>query len=476
MPLPLGTTFPRPFSGYRLPKKKSRFPLPTRPGPRVYVVSVVDSVTISDSIRVGRNVQFFVNQSVSISDSIAKTRSYSFSLSDSVTTSQIVFKLGKITTLTVEHDVTVVQTIKLNKIVQFRLTDTVTTAQVARQDQSVQHSVTITDSIRLNRVLNRAFVDNVAITQGPFVNSPRVFSVYDNVSIIDTFSARLATFRFNITDNVTIDDSLTERLGTYRVSMSDSVTISEFIRQIGAIYRYSLADSVSVVSQVNRQVALNVVHDVALFQVFSKHREVTRTITTALTDTDNFGRDASYTLTTQLNLTSEFTRSVIYNRTLVELATPTSNFDALLFIPNPGPHPVVSGINIVYGYMTLLESPYGTVVLPIPELNDSHRNNDSVDIKRSMSGKLTSYVKRSNREILTYTWMLDYPKALELKLWALNNKNFAQPITLTNWKGEVWSVSIISDDLSLRAETKYQGYARQKTSVTLQFEGVKIYG
>ncbi len=91
-----------------------------------------------------------------------------------------------------------------------------------------------------------------------------------------------------------------------------------------------------------------------------------------------------------------------------------------------------------------------------------------------MTGQLTGYVKKSNTQILNYTWILDFVKAQELKAWAMTN--LTRSIKLTNWKGEVWSVKIISDQLILKAETAYQGGARQATSVSLQFEGVKING
>jgi len=198
-------------------------------------------------------------------------------------------------------------------------------------------------------------------------------------------------------------------------------------------------------------------------------------IDTELDVISNFNRDIVYSITTNLIETSEWDRVVEYNRSLdTQIEVKNNRFDAMLVIHTQGPHPVVSGVNYIYGYLVLLESVYGSIVLPIPELNDSIKQNDSIDVKRSMNGILSAYIKRSTTKIISYTWLLDYPKALELKQWALTN--FSEKLTLTNWKGETWVGKIISENISLQTISKYAGNPRQKTSVTIEFEGIKTNG
>jgi hypothetical protein len=474
MPLPLGTTFIRPFSGYQYPKKKRRWALPARQI-FTYTVTVTDTVTLSQSIISQGIYNRALSDSITLSQSLGSQGIYNRALSNDVSIAQIVFKVGKITTLSLSHDVTLVPTIRLGKIVQFKLSDSVSTSTLMHQLANVVHSVSITDAIVLKRVLKRSVSHNVSITEGPFVNSPRVLFVTHNVAVTDFYAPYLATFRFLVSDSVTLADSISERLGTYRATVIDTVTIGQFIRQIGALYFFTVTDTVSIVSKVNRQYLVSLHNDVALFPVIAKHREITRTVVTSLSGSTDFARDTNFSIITQLNLTSIFSHAgSTYHRGFETDITLNQTFNNILFIPNPGPHGVVSGVNIVYGYLTLLESPVGTIVLPLPELNDSQKHNDSVQLKRSMSGRISAYVKKSTTQILTYTWLLDYTKALEFKQWALTS--FSQNITLTNWKGEIWYGRILNDDLGLKAETKYAGPARQKTSVTLQFEGIKING
>lgn len=472
----LGQSLPRPFSGYKYPKKKRRFVLPKR-APQSLNQSVSHGVTVTQSISSPKWVYRSVTQTVSASQSIVGGRVYLKSLSHSVTVTSTLSGTTRTPVhyiVSVSHDVTVSERLRPNSIRHLAVSHTVTATGNIKQGQYLSHTVTVTQSIQLQRILKRSVIHNVAVSDSPFINSPRALTVFHNVSVFDSFNTRLSTFRVSVTDNVTVTELIQYRNATYHLSVVHNVSTSHVARVIGAVYFKNLSDTVTVGHRVNLGYKVSVTHDVNVYHTYNAKRYITRTLTTNLSPTQNFSRDITYSLTTMLHEASIWSRQILVTRDFTTLIESKNNYDGVLFIQNPGPHPVVSGVNYVYGFLTLLETQYGTIVLPVPELNDSLKHNDKVSVKRTMSGVLKAYVKKGATTILTYTWLLDYVKALELKQWAITN--FSEQMTLTNWKGEVWYGKIISDDLTLTAVSKYQGNPRQKTSVTIQFEGIKVNG
>lgn len=449
----LGQSFARPFAGYPYPKKKRRPYVPLQlKGDNTHVIT--DSITISQTIQANQTKFLTISQTV--------------------TASQLIVKLGTTHLVTISHDVTTADSIRVGKNLHLTVSDSVVSSQSFKQLGIIIHNVTISQAISVTKILSRLLTDNIIVTQLPFINSPRQITLYHNVSVLDYNITRSGTYRQNVTDTVTVQDIIVPRLATFHLNIIDSVVTSQFVRRINAVYNLALVQSVTTNQRINLQYSESVSHDINIFHTYSRKRYVTGSITTTSTITNSFDRNIVYLISTSLTEVSNFDRTISISRALTDSNFEKSTFGTVLFVTSQGPHPVVSGVPISYGYLTLLESQYGSIVLPVPELNDSTKHNDKIDLKRSMSGNLSAYVKKSTTIILSYTWLLDYPKALELKNWAF--ANFSERITLTNWKGEIYVGKIISDDLTLKAETKYAGNARQKTSVTVDFEGIKING
>jgi len=451
----LGQSLPRPYAGYTYPTKKRRdYVPPTIRIPDIFEFSVTDDVVVSQAVHLNKIILRSIVHDVLVSE--------------------IYQKLGRSYTVSVLHDVTASESIRLLRVMHQSVIDAVFVGELYNQDSGIFHHVDVIQEISFTRVIHQNVSHTVNVSQAPFVNSPRYLSVYDNVLIDEFYVPRLATFRVAVTDNVQASQIIIGQNGTYHVSIAHNVIVSQIIRQIGLIHFVSVAHSVNVTDRVNTAFYKSLVHDINVTQTYSHNRQINIELVTTLEVFSAFGRDIIYRLSTDLEEISTWDRSAIFNRDFETELVTDDRWDSVLFITKPGPHPIGSGINFVYGYLTLLESVYGTIVLPVPELNDGIKHNDEIDIKRSMNGILSAYIKKSTTKILNYTWLLDYPKALELKQWALTN--FSERVTLTNWKGEIWVGKIISDNITLNAVSKYAGDARQKTSVTILFEGIKING
>jgi hypothetical protein len=119
----------------------------------------------------------------------------------------------------------------------------------------------------------------------------------------------------------------------------------------------------------------------------------------------------------------------------------------------------------------VLTSKKGAIALPVPELGDTDASNDVVTVKRTMTGIFYTYVKTTKTRTLSYDFVLDRARALELRAFVLASQS--ELITLTNWKGEVYAGNLLSNPVVLTTAGRYRG-AREKVTVSLQFEGVRL--
>jgi hypothetical protein len=288
-------------------------------------------------------------------------------------------------------------------------------------------------------------------TWGWPVRQTPLLSLSHDVTVSDIFSSRLRNTLIELVDNVTVDDIFLVRPQLYLMELIDDIVVTD---------RFNLVFTNAIE------------HDVNFSDSLTGQRIIIRTLSDILSINSDFSRLPIFEIKTIPDLISIFPRNVIYTRTLIDLLDINSTFDSILLITEPGPHPIGSGVQVARTNLVILETSISSIILPIPELNDSLKNNDQITLKRSMAGSLFAYVKKGNTQTFSYTWLLDFTKAAEFKAWLV--KNMGQKITIINWKGEKWVCNIISDVASFRAETKYQGKARQKTSITIEFEGTRV--
>lgn len=121
----------------------------------------------------------------------------------------------------------------------------------------------------------------------------------------------------------------------------------------------------------------------------------------------------------------------------------------------------------------ILQAPFGalqtSVVLPSPLWGDTENVTSEMSLRRSMNGATKTFVKTNKNRRLTYTFrILDELKALELIEFCRYYNS--DKIRLTNWKGEVWKVNLLTNPFDF-VQTRRSGI-----DIALELEGEKLYG
>lgn len=446
--------YPRSFS--REPAARRRlFPQPPRHAPTVNNQSISDTITASHS-----TVSFKI---------------ISRSLTHTVTTSDLIRRILRDVPVSVSHDVTSSQVLRGSKVIYLAVSHTATTSQALINASSfVNHVVTATHSIGINVVVHRSVTQTVLVSDLPYVNSPRLVSISHTIIPSHSIDARNATKHVSVTDTVTVVHFPSGRLGTYRFSVAHTVTASQSVIRRDAIYRLSVTDTATVSHRTNTIYPRRVDHDVMVAHIVHGNKQVTKTVTSTVSagSTFSYNRDIVRTLTSILLCGSVFKRNIVVTRTLTPPLLVRADLSGLLLTDDPD-HPVSTSIPIVTRRRLIL-SGIGTIELPAPEFENTDGYKGAVDLRRSITGVLYAYAKTTpNVRTLKYDFILGLPKARELASWFAANR--ANTVLMTDWRGQVWQVKVSTDDLILTSQMRWAGNDREKVTVTLEFEGVRVF-
>ncbi len=112
-------------------------------------------------------------------------------------------------------------------------------------------------------------------------------------------------------------------------------------------------------------------------------------------------------------------------------------------------------------------------ILPNPEFSDVEAHQHSVIVKRSMNNTKRTYVRSSNRFLLTYTFRLTRGKALEFE--AFVRCYYGSKIKMTNHKDEVWLVNFATNPFDFVGDSRAAGVPGNETmTVTVGLEGEQL--
>jgi len=121
----------------------------------------------------------------------------------------------------------------------------------------------------------------------------------------------------------------------------------------------------------------------------------------------------------------------------------------------------------------ILQAPFDflqpSIVLPCALFGDTENIVSEVTLRRSMNGATQTHIKTNSNRRLNYTFrLLDRQKAVEVvEFFKFYNSDL---IRLTNWKGEVWKVNLLTNPID------FVKTGRFATDVSLEFEGIKLNG
>ena len=208
---------------------------------------------------------------------------------------------------------------------------------------------------------------------------------------------------------------------------------------------------------------------------------------TVLKDQSDEDVDSTLTLTQTISKSKIVTASVNHTLTLTQTILPQIFVNlhvnsTLVFLPTwekntgisyPGTQtvtvPTVIGVKV--RRLVILQSDDETIVLPAAQFSDVERGDSRVNIKRSMSGERRTYKRETIASSLSYKFIIDRAKALELRqfILAANTK----VLRMENWKGEYWTVVLTNNPFSFTEEGFWNGDRGNKCSITLEFTGVR---
>lgn len=114
------------------------------------------------------------------------------------------------------------------------------------------------------------------------------------------------------------------------------------------------------------------------------------------------------------------------------------------------------------------EQPVTMSVFPNPEFGDSIQPLHENVLIRSMSGRVTTFVKTVDRQKLVFRFRLFYPKAIELKEFI--RVHYKDNIRLEDHNGDVWVVNFTQD---IAPDLRFVG-KDEFTEIILEVEGRKL--
>jgi len=282
----------------------------------------------------------------------------------------------------------------------------------------------------------------------------------NTLTLVQTVALDLVS-NLTASNTLIITDSVGEA-GTIPKSLSHTLTISQSVNG-GLIHNETASDTLTITdSAVSARLLLDIliITDTAVGVVGFLEGVTSNTLT--ITD--------SATVDTVLLLSADDTLTIT-NLAEWDWIGDKSLSNNLDFIDQ------AFGIVLSSKKYVLLQAPYDfiqtTLVLPNPLFQDTENLISNINLRRSMNGQTYTYVKSSNNKVLKYTFSLPRMKGVALEEFCRSYNSI--PIKLTNWKGEVWNVQIMTNPMDF-VETGRYAPTTDKTDVNLEFEGTKVYG
>lgn len=128
---------------------------------------------------------------------------------------------------------------------------------------------------------------------------------------------------------------------------------------------------------------------------------------------------------------------------------------------------------------TKIQAPYPnhkvTTELPDPDFNDSRTPESTVQIKRTMTGRVITHPKTSTRQTLTLPIIMTRMKSLELEAFIQSYQAAHWHVTL--YDGSQWDAQLVGQPV-VRVATDRQGSrvdtGKEMVEVTLRLSAVRL--
>lgn len=343
-----------------------------------------------------------------------------------LTFSQTVF--GQKNLHTVQQSLTFVQTILFN-IRDYVFTQTLTiNSTVSRQviyARSIAHTLTFTQSTIPLRAISSTLTFSQTIT-------PLLLKVIKHTVFLVSSIQRTITYNKAITSTLTFSSNIV-RDGTPTRKITSTLTFAQKINVI-------------------------------------------RTVKSVLTFSQTVTKQAIYNraITSSLTFNSVLSRNATINRSIIDTLS-LQHLRPFEYSTNANLTPdSVNGIQVqVIKNLVIMKTRKSVIILPPPLFGDSEVLAHTLNRKISMNGVKRTYVKRSNRAKIIYTYSLDFNKSLELKRFY--ETNIVEKITLINFKGETWVGNLTAQpEFSRKGRFGNNCGIDEEVIITVEFDGIQV--
>lgn len=130
--------------------------------------------------------------------------------------------------------------------------------------------------------------------------------------------------------------------------------------------------------------------------------------------------------------------------------------------------------------LTYIRAPYPnhkvTMILPNPQLEDSRASESTITIKRTMTGRVITYVNPSERVSMSLPFRLTRMKALELEAFVKSYQSARWHVTL-GYDGSEWDAQLIGQPISRTAVERIGNNAtvgKELVDVTLTLSAKRL--
>jgi len=256
--------------------------------------------------------------------------------------------------------------------------------------------------------------------------------------------------------------------------------ITDFIVGVTATFVRPSSNTVTF----SQTLAYALVKEAIASNFLNLHQHVSIPGNEAFNDSLDFSQSATYSRIINQSVSHTFapTQTIVANKTINFTITHSLVFQETYYRVTPIPGliiPVPQAMATVVNKRkcnVILQAPFGVIVLPCPQLGDKLSNSGlELKIKYSTNGQAYTYIRKTDLQKLSYTFWLERKKSLELRAFLIEYNQSNDPLTLTNWKGEVWVTSIVNSPVALTGKTRWAPCGEQ-VSVTIEFEGIKVMG
>lgn len=455
--------------------------------------TVTHTASLNQSIATNLGLQFNVTQGFTVDQSLG--RAFLQSLTQSVTAAQVVgFDRSKYYTKHVSQSFAAYQNIGTRFDRYVTIVQSFNASDLPQNDlTNIRQSFGVTHVVAFNKEVNFRVTQDFSATDSPFVNSPRLLSLNHNLTASQAVSGRNSTNRQLLTHSFVATQVASGRNAMFRLTVSQGFTTSQTLYRRDAIIRMTIEHTFASAQRLNTYWNKRVEQDINIVDIIDAHRHIYRTFTTDTAVDDDFikQRIIPRTLGDNVVVDSILDRQVIYTRPVgdttqveqsiyvtMQASAPKLYLPEIVDgppafgVPNT-PRVGISGVTQIANLVKL--SCGGSIILlPTPQLQNPLADVSETTINRTIGGQVVSYKKTTGQQRFSYTFFLDILKAYELRDWI--RLNGAKKVTITNWRGEIWEGYVTTDQPEFTSETARQGDAIEKVVVTLDFQGVKIYG